>query len=79
MTPGSIEDRIRTVLAKALGIEASSIDEAFSPDVTDSWDSLGHISLILALEKEFSIRFDEHDMMDLLSYRGILKIITMKM
>ncbi|MFQ5653913.1 MAG: acyl carrier protein [Planctomycetota bacterium] len=46
------------ILARVLRIGAGSIDEHTSPDTVSSWDSLAHLELIAALEKEFGVRFN---------------------
>lgn len=39
------------------------------------WNSLGHLALILALEREFGIRFDESETAELVSIETIVKAI----
>ena len=61
-------DRIKLVLSAIFSVEPSEIDDTFSPDTVKSWDSLKHMNLITALEDEFDIRFDDDEIISLMSY-----------
>ena len=52
-----MRDRVLTVAASVLKVPAAALSDASSPDTIDSWDSLQHMQVILALEEEFSIQF----------------------
>ncbi len=52
-----MNERIYTVVSKVLKVPLSSIDETSSPDTVETWDSLQHLQLILALEEEFGVQF----------------------
>jgi acyl carrier protein len=44
----------------------------------DDWDSLAHISLIVAIEKEFKIKFDLIELKTLENIGGLLDLIQTK-
>ena len=44
--------------------------------VTPMWDSVGHMTLIAALEDTFDIMLDPEDMMDLTSYEKGVEILN---
>ena len=54
-----IDKKIIEVLASVLGMEPSQIPLNASPDILGNWDSIKHMNLIIALEEEFSIRFPD--------------------
>jgi len=56
-----VRDRILTVVASVLKVPASSLTDVSSPDTVDTWDSLQHLQVILALEEEFGIQFPADD------------------
>lgn len=64
-------DEIRKVMGAVFGIEATSIGEDASPGNIEQWDSLRHMNLVLALEEEFSVRFSEEAIDQLISFRLI--------
>lgn len=61
-------DEIRKVMAGVFGIEQALIGEDASPGNIEQWDSLRHMSLILALEDEFGVRFQEEEIDQLISF-----------
>ncbi len=58
-------------MAVVLKVEASSINEESSMDNINTWDSLGHMNLILALEDEFKILIPDEDAGNISSYKLI--------
>lgn len=53
-------------------------DETNSEDIED-WDSLEHISLIVAMEKEFGMKFDIKEVNKLENVGGMIDMIMKKM
>jgi len=45
----------------------------------DDWDSIEHINLVLAIEKEFSIKFDMNEIARLKSVGEIVRAIELKL
>lgn len=52
-----MNDRIYTIVSKIFKVPLNTIDETSSPDTIETWDSLQHLQLILALEEEFGVQF----------------------
>ncbi len=52
-------------------IPAAEITDDASPHDIKTWDSLKHINLVLALEDEFDIHFDEAEIPSLVNFRII--------
>lgn len=46
------------VVANALEIEVERISDDITPEDIETWDSLGHLTLITAIEKAFSIKLN---------------------
>ena len=59
--------KIRRTMAATFGIEESAIPDDASPLNLKQWDSLHNMSLIVALEAEFGIRFADEEVMTMLS------------
>ena len=70
-----MENRIKEVLANVLGIKASEVNESTSPDTVKQWDSLKQISLILALEEEFGVTFEDDQIAGMRSYTAIKNVV----
>ncbi len=59
------------VMGEVFGIEQTEIGDNASPGNIEQWDSLRHMSLVLALEEEFDVRFPEEDLDQLISLQLI--------
>jgi len=73
-----MEDRIKTVMSAVLNVSADQIDTNTSPDNIETWDSLRHMNLIVALEEEFEIEFNDEDIVEMLNYVLIENICQAK-
>ena len=60
-----IEDRVIKIIAEAIQVESNKIDEDTAIGDFANWDSMSQLIIITSLEKEFDIKFDPEDIMDL--------------
>lgn len=68
-------DRIAQIVADLFRVDAAQLTPDASPDSISAWDSLGHLELISALEREFEVRFNMREIqsMDTIAnIRGVL-------
>jgi len=63
-----MENRIKKVMSAVFEISVEEINEKSSPDTIESWDSLKHMNLVVALEEEFGIVFEDNELVELLNY-----------
>lgn len=70
----SIDERIEQVFRDVFSLSERPADDA-SPSTVDTWDSLRHMNLIVALEDEFGIGFDDDDLDHLVTYAGIRRVV----
>ena len=54
-----IKQKILSVMADVFGLDIGDIPDDAAPGVVEVWDSLKHMTLVLALEDEFNIRFPD--------------------
>ena len=54
-----IEQQVRQVLSAVLKVRPDSLGPGSSMDTIESWDSLQHMILMLALEEEFGVNIPE--------------------
>ena len=59
--------KVLAVAADVFEVQESTLAAASSPDTIDSWDSLHHLSFVVALEQEFGIQFTPEEIEQLLS------------
>jgi acyl carrier protein len=65
-------------MADVLGLDAAVIADSTSSSNVDSWDSLAHVRLVLALEGEFGIQFEVKEIESMTSYGEIAKTISQR-
>ena len=71
-----MEDKIKNIMSAVFGVPADSINNESSPTTIESWDSLKHMDLIIALEKEFDITIPDDEVVNMLSFGVILHIVN---
>ena len=59
------QEKVIKIIAEAIDIEVNKIDEDTAIGDFPNWDSMGQLIIITSLEKEFDIKFDPEDIMEL--------------
>ena len=70
-----MEDRIFRIVARTFKVAPSSVSLDSSVDTIESWDSLQHVHLVLALEEEFGLQFDVDEIVGMQSVAGVVAIV----
>ena len=70
-----VENRIKNVMSAVFDIPISEIDDESSPDKIESWDSLKHINMVIALEDEFGIQFSDDNIIELINVKLINLVV----
>jgi acyl carrier protein len=73
-----MESRIKKVMGDLFNIGVESINNDSSPDNIENWDSLRHMSLIVALEEEFEVELNDEEIVNSMNYALILNILKSK-
>ena len=71
-------DRIKYVMSAVFEISTGEINDKSSPDNIISWDSIKHMNLVVALEEEFDIQFNDSEIVELQNLSLIINIIGEK-
>jgi acyl carrier protein len=65
MSDRALKAEIVDVLSVTLRVPCDRITEEFSPAECDTWDSVRHLMIMLAIEDRFGITFDEREITEL--------------
>ncbi len=68
----TFENRIRKTLATILNVQEKSIPDDAKINQIENWDSLNHIQLMIALEREFGVRLSPPQVIRLISLDAII-------
>lgn len=74
----SLSTEIRRIASDVLGVPAAQLTDASSPDSIENWDSVQHLSLVMALEQEFGLQFEPEDMERMRSIGAIETMVRAK-
>jgi len=69
-----VQEKVIQVLVNIFQVSADKISTKTTPDNVEKWDSMNHINMILALEQEFGIRYDEEQVVSMLSVGEIIDV-----
>jgi len=73
-----MRDRIKKIMSIVFITPLEQINDDASPDTIESWDSLKHMSLVVALEEEFDIEFKDKHIAEMLNLK-IIELIIKKL
>lgn len=71
----NIEELIKEVL---LVEEGTELTDETGPDDIESWDSLGHVNIITAIEDEFDIEISPEEIGEIRTIGDIKKLLAQK-
>ena len=78
----TINDRLRAVFVHALELDDSidhvDVENLKYRDIA-AWDSVGHMTLIAAIEDEFDVEFDTDQVIDMSRYQNREPVISRDM
>jgi acyl carrier protein len=71
-------DRVRGITADVLEVPLTQVTPDTSPETLDTWDSVHHLNLVLALEQEFNMQFEPEEIDQLSNVGEIVTVISRK-
>ncbi len=61
-------EKYNNAFVEVFGAKAEELNDSYSKETVDEWDSVHQLSLIAAFEEAFDIMFDPEDIMEMTSY-----------
>ena len=71
----NIDNRLKEFLVTQFQVGRESITEDLSFGDLPQWDSLGHMSLMAAIEDQFGVEVNADAIADLVNYKAILSFL----
>jgi len=78
MTPDEIKAKLTEIICDVLDDDTIILTRETTANDVEDWDSLAHISIIVATEKEFKIKFDLYELKLLENVGELLDLIELK-
>jgi acyl carrier protein len=69
---------VQQAFASSFGVDPDKITAATVPEEVKKWDSLGHMTLVAALEERFGLQFEVDEIMEMATVAAILSILEAK-
>jgi acyl carrier protein len=73
-----LDKRLEKVIREVFDIEAEVLDENWTSDDIPDWDSVGHLNLIMEIEKEYGIKVEIEEMFEIERLGDIHRLLQKK-
>ena len=74
-----ISEKLKKTILTELNLDEFDFQDDSTADQVPGWDSLSHINVILAVEKEFNIRFKPYELLKLKNIGELQSLIDSKL
>ncbi|WP_410647131.1 acyl carrier protein [Amycolatopsis sp. cmx-4-54] len=71
-----VPGKLREVFVEALDLDGDVDVENLKYRDIEAWDSVGHMSLVAAIEDEFDVEFDTDQVIDMSSFKVAVDMVT---
>jgi len=75
----SVPDQICTIASDIFGVSADNIIPASTPESIETWDSIQHLNLVLALEEKFGLQLSPEEIEQMKSVGEVIKLVEGKL
>ena len=73
-----ISDRLKNIILKELNLTNFNIEDSTIASQVPGWDSFNHINIILAIEKDYNLRFKGLEILKAKNIGELQKLIDSK-
>lgn len=74
-----MKDKIKNIMSAVFEIDKTNIGDDASTTNLENWDSINHMNLVLAIEEEFNIMFDDEEIVEITSLNAIESTVSKKL
>ena len=75
----TILDQVRTMASDLFAVPAERISAASTPETIESWDSIQHLNLVLALEERFGVQLSPEEIEQMKSIGQVAELVEGKL
>ena len=68
----------KEIFAEVFGVDVSVVNDSFSKETVESWDSVHQLNIIALMEEKFDLMLDPEDIMACTSYVAGKEILVKK-
>ncbi len=74
-----MENKVLQIMSKSLNVNISDLSNQTSKKDLAQWDSMTHLNLIVDIETELNITFDNDEIISIIDFNSLMKIIINKL
>ncbi len=71
----SVHQQVTRAMADVFDVPANEVSSETTPETLEAWDSINHLSLVMALEQTFGIAFELDEIPELTTVDAIVGAI----
>lgn len=71
----SNKEELKKIFIQSLSIDKKNFSENIKYNSVPQWDSIGHMTLVAAIEEKFKITIDTDDIVDFSSFKKGIEIL----
>tara|TARA_A100000164_G_scaffold380511_1_gene428272 strand:+ start:2033 stop:2272 length:240 start_codon:yes stop_codon:yes gene_type:complete len=71
----SNKEELKKIFIESLSIDKKNFSENIKYNSVPQWDSIGHMTLVAAIEEKFKITIDTDDIVDFSSFKKGIEIL----
>ncbi len=71
-----VDNKLAKIVSAIFSIDPKMVDSNLSIETCESWDSMNHMNLILALEQEYGVKINDDHAVDLISIPLIVEYLS---
>ena len=73
-----VSDKLKGVILRELELDDFDLTDATTADMVPGWDSLSHVRILTAVEKEFGVRFKTLEVLRLKNVGDLQALVAAK-
>ena len=72
-------EQVQAIASDIFGIPPAGITADSSPDTVETWDSIQHLNLVLAIEEKFRVQLSPEEIQEMKSVGSIAALVASKL
>jgi acyl carrier protein len=77
--PASAYEQVRAIASDVFGVSPAKISPESSPETIESWDSMQHLNLVLAVEEKFGIQLAPEEIEQMKNIGAVAALVDRKL
>jgi acyl carrier protein len=72
-------DQVRSIASDIFGVPAAKVTAESSPQTIETWDSMQHLNLVLAIEEKFGLQLSPEEIEEMKSVGAVANVVERRL